>query len=221
MVKSTKNKEDAYDIVKDMILKSELKPGSKVSKNELTELLGIGETPVREIIFRLNREGLFQVIPQSGTYVSKIDLQEVYEAIFVRETLEKLIIMEACDVITEEQIKELEMKIQIQKIYDDVDDYDSFFEQDEEFHAFFYLIADKLHVWKWLQLLNLQLNRYRYLRLEVKELPRYHITEGHENLVKLIKEKRKPELEEAISKHLHLIDNDAAKVIKAFPDYFE
>lgn len=217
----TNYQNEAYDTIKEMILKAELKPGQKISLRELVIKLKIGDTPIREAIIRLRKEGLFRVVPQSGTYVSKINLQEVYEARFVRENIEKLVFEEACDLITDEQIIELEKKIKIQQIYIDTDDQDTYFQLDEEFHEFFYEVACKKYVWNWIQQLNIQLNRYRYLRLELKELSWDTITDEHKAIVSLVKDKKRKELGKAISAHLHMIDKDSKVVLAAFPDYFE
>lgn len=62
---------------------------SKISEKELEQRLTIGRTPICEAIIRLRREALIHVVPQSGTYISKISIKQIEEARFVRETLEK------------------------------------------------------------------------------------------------------------------------------------
>lgn len=214
------NQTRAYQQLKTLVLKNQLKPGQKVSKKELVQKLGIGDTPVREAILRLQKEGLVQVIPQSGTYISKIDLQEVYEARFVRENIEKLVAQEVCDRITPQQIIELENMLKIQHIYFEAKDHDHYFQLDEEFHQAFYVIANKEHVWKWLQLLNTALNRFRYLRLEVEELGWDNILAEHQQIVALIKLKDRAQLAEAVAHHIHKVNEDAEVVLKAFPEFF-
>jgi DNA-binding GntR family transcriptional regulator len=211
----------AYEAVKKMIMTSTLNPGMKISKNDLVKKLNIGDTPVREAILRLGKEGLVNVVPQSGTYVSKINMAEVYQALFVRETIETIVFTEAAEAITEAQLDKLKKMVQVQKIYDSEKEIDNYFKLDEEFHAAFYTIANKDYVWQWMQLLNMQLNRYRYLRLMVKDLPRKSITDDHEVLLKLVEKKDTIALEQTVHHHLHLIDQDVIKVRATFPDYFE
>ncbi|AZP03606.1 GntR family transcriptional regulator [Jeotgalibaca ciconiae] len=219
----------AYQVIKDLILKSDLVPDQKVSKKDLTQLLGIGDTPVREAIIQLREEGLLRVVPQSGTFVSKINLQEVKEARFVRQNIERLVVEEAFDKIKANEIQELENKVTIQQAYKvtmqhdymDTGNHDIFFKLDEEFHEFFYQIANKRHVWEWMQMLNISLNRYRYLRIELKDLSWDGIIEEHENIVTLIKEGKKKELGEQIVAHLDMFDKDVDIVINAFPEYFD
>ena len=102
--------DEAYNAIKEMILSMQLTPGEKVDKTELSAQLKIGATPIREAIIRLRREGLFNVIPQSGTYVSKINLDEMYQGRFARVNLERTIVADAVDVMTPDQIAKLEQQ---------------------------------------------------------------------------------------------------------------
>ncbi len=217
---ATTNQTRAYEQIKEMILKDELCPGEKISKSRLVQVLGIGDTPVREAMLRLQREGLLQVIPQSGTSISQINLEEVYQAKFVRETIEKEILTEVCDVITLAQVAELEKQLKIQRIYFEAEDTQRYFQLDEEFHHFFYQITQKEFVWNWLQELNTALNRYRFLRLKVKDLSWENILIEHVAIVDLIKTKDIPSLQDTIRHHLDRVDEDATIVIKYFPEYF-
>ena len=96
-------KEYAYRILKENIMSLELKPGELLSEVELSEKLNISRTPIREVIMRLKNEHLIEVKPQSGTYVSLIDLNLIEEAIFMRFALEEKVLKEACNYFPEEK----------------------------------------------------------------------------------------------------------------------
>ncbi|MGM0126102.1 hypothetical protein IGI37_003503 [Enterococcus sp. AZ194] len=211
----------AYESIKNSILSAELAPGSRVSEKELEERLEMGRTPIREAIIRLRREELIRVIPQSGTYVAKINLQQIEEARFVRETLEKNIFVVACDLATEENYHELEKLLVLQKTYATLKDEATFFQLDEDFHHLVYQIANKNHVWNWLQSINLQLNRFRFLRLEVAGLSWDVILNDHEQILQTLKERDKEKIVALIGTHIDVIDNDLKVVKQAYPDYFE
>lgn len=212
--------DQTYAVIKDMILKVILKPGQKVSQKELVERTGFGETPVREAIIRLKRENLFNVLPQSGTFVSKIDLQELYEAKFVRENIESIIVMEASRQITDAQLEELKRKVKIQRIFLEAHDKEAFFKLDEEFHYFFYEIDNKINTWNWLNVFLSQLNRFRNLRLEITDFSWNSIAEQHEKIVQSIEEKDSNKLETLIHNHLNLIDDEFYQVYSTYPTYF-
>ena len=55
-------------------------PGQKISEKDIKTDIEIVRTPVREAILRLKQEGLINVIPKSGTYISLIELDRVHDA---------------------------------------------------------------------------------------------------------------------------------------------
>lgn len=216
------NRQDyAYETIKKLVLTAELAPDSRISRAELSEELRIGNTPMREAIIRLEKEGLFRIMPQSGTYVSKINIEEVKQAYFVRQNIEKLIFEEAAEKITSKQIKELERMLVIQRLLSDTNDNEMFFNFDEEFHEFFYKVANKEHVWRWMETISLSLLRYRHLTLQIEEASWHSIQTEHEVIVKSIKKKSKELLKETVGIHLDKMAPDLNAVVERFPDYFE
>lgn len=213
-------KDEAYSIIKEKIIRLELLPGEKISKKQFVAMLNIGDTPVRDAILELKREGLIEIKPQSGTSISKIGMQKVKEAKFVRQNLEAAIFSEAVDLISKSQIEELQQLLVIQELYLKNVDSDKFFQLDESFHKFFYLISNKMHVYHWLLDINVHLNRYRYLTLEVTELDWQEIVEQHKKILVALKNKDKVLISSLAFTHLNLVDDNFHAVLKEFPTYF-
>ncbi len=58
-INKTKTKsEQAYEVIKESIIKNELLPGEEISIDSLASSLGISHTPVREAVARLGNDGL-------------------------------------------------------------------------------------------------------------------------------------------------------------------
>jgi DNA-binding GntR family transcriptional regulator len=74
-----------------------LRPGARLSENELALRFGTSRAPVREAIIRLVEEGLIEVLPQRGSFVSRISLAAMQRARFVREALEVAIVRQAAE----------------------------------------------------------------------------------------------------------------------------
>ncbi|MCL4746367.1 MAG: GntR family transcriptional regulator [Burkholderiaceae bacterium] len=74
-----------------MIVTLELAPGSAVSEAELSQLLGIGRTPIREALQRLSREKLVQILPRRGVIVSDINVKRQLGLLEVRREIERLV----------------------------------------------------------------------------------------------------------------------------------
>ena len=86
----------------------------------LANKLGVSRTPVREAIHKLELEGLVQIIPNKGAYVTGITPKDVKDIYMIRTSLEGMCARLACENITGEQLEELEenvcnMKIKFQK----------------------------------------------------------------------------------------------------------
>ena len=76
---TTRNSKNIYSELKDMIQFLDLKPGQAISESQLCASLGVSRTPVREALIRLADEKLVCFFPQSGTYVTRIDLDYIKE----------------------------------------------------------------------------------------------------------------------------------------------
>lgn len=81
----------AYRIIEEMIVTLRLAPGSLVSEKSMSNLLGIGRTPIREALQRLAFEGTVRILPRAGVIVSEIDVADQLKLIEVRREVEKIL----------------------------------------------------------------------------------------------------------------------------------
>lgn len=102
-------KDEAYDTLCSWIITGELKPNTKLKINELSELLGISRTPVREALLRLERDGLVLTKANSWTIVAPINLIESDNIYIVISTLEALALRQAFPKIKDSDIEQLEI----------------------------------------------------------------------------------------------------------------
>jgi DNA-binding GntR family transcriptional regulator len=86
--KKTNASQMAYKQIKEKILSSSVSPGFPLREIVLGEELGFTRTPVREAIKKLEAEGLVQVFPNRGAFVSEFSLNEIEDLLDVREALE-------------------------------------------------------------------------------------------------------------------------------------
>ena len=71
-----------YRDLRSRIINLKLEPGTPIAKNIIADLFKVSPTPVREALLRLSEEKLVDIIPQSGTTVSLIDIQSAQEVHF-------------------------------------------------------------------------------------------------------------------------------------------
>jgi DNA-binding GntR family transcriptional regulator len=79
-----------YEALQERIVKGELAPGVALPEQEISQLLGASRTPIREALQRLAREGLVELIPGRGAFVSEISVPDIIELFQLREALEPL-----------------------------------------------------------------------------------------------------------------------------------
>ena len=125
------------------IIHLELLPGSAVSENELSEALSLSRTPVREALIELNRIHLVEILPQRGSYITKIDYELVEESRFMRLALENAVLNLVCQSISKPYAEALSQNLQAQRNAKNQKDYDAFLELDNEFHKLIFDAANK------------------------------------------------------------------------------
>ncbi|WP_454825189.1 GntR family transcriptional regulator [Paraburkholderia xenovorans] len=95
--------EQAYAQLEELIVTLQLPPGTTVSELYLSELTGIGRTPVREAIQRLAREHLIVILPQRGLLVPEIDVKKQLRLLRTRREVERFICRAAAKAATPEE----------------------------------------------------------------------------------------------------------------------
>ena len=94
---STRNlAESVYRALKSDIFEFRLLPGSRFSENEVAERARVSRTPVREALFRLQREGYVQVHAKSGWSVRPLDFDLLDHLYDLRLVLERAAVQRLC-----------------------------------------------------------------------------------------------------------------------------
>jgi DNA-binding GntR family transcriptional regulator len=97
----------AFESIEEMIVGGMLAPGSLISESELSKLLKMGRTPIREAIARLRFIGFVDVHARKGISVSGIDVIRHLEVLEVRRPLEEAVVLHAIERATESDLAEL------------------------------------------------------------------------------------------------------------------
>ncbi|MBU2953650.1 GntR family transcriptional regulator [Marinobacter sp. F3R08] len=93
--------ERVYEALKEDIFEFRLIPGDKFSEGDVGTRLNASRTPVREALYRLQREGHVEVLFRSGWKVKPLDFQQMEELYELRITLEREAVHKICG-LTEE-----------------------------------------------------------------------------------------------------------------------
>ncbi len=156
-----------YEVIRRAIVGLAMPPGSVIDERAICEQLGVSRTPLREAILKLSDEHLVVVVPNSGTYVSRIDLQTVFDGQLVRDALEIKVVGLAAIKMSPTFERKLDFNMYQQKRLAAELDYDGFYELDEAFHLMICEHGASLRIWKIVYGAKGQLDRVRRLAFPV------------------------------------------------------
>lgn len=213
-------KEVIYMEVKNKILNLEYKPGQMISETEISELLKVSRTPVREVFIRLSYEKLINIYPQKGTFVSLIDLPFVEESVYMRSLLEHQIICELMDKGIRELPQEIKKSLRMQKdLVENDGSVEEFLDLDNDFHRAIFGTVGHETIWDIISTTRIHYNRYRVLTMYELEMLKKVFNE-HCELVKLVEDANKPDLEPVLKEHHFSGLAHAGDMKEKYPDYF-
>lgn len=107
--------QQVYEYVREKIVSKVLFPGNRIVEEELAEALHTSRTTVRNGIATLNYNGLVDVIPNYGTFVTKPTLSDMEQVYAVRTALETEAIRLAVPRITEQALMRMEKNLEAQR----------------------------------------------------------------------------------------------------------
>jgi DNA-binding GntR family transcriptional regulator len=107
-----KLREQAYDAFTQHLLDRKLTPGQLLSQRELAEMTSMSLGAIREMIPRLEAEGLVTTIAQRGLQVADIDLKMIHDSFAVREVVELAALRHFVTTATDSEIMAFETEIE-------------------------------------------------------------------------------------------------------------
>lgn len=207
-----------YRILRERIIQAELTPGERISEAEIAKSLSISRQPVREAFIKLSEEGLVQVLPQRGTYVTRISTASVMDVRFVREAIEADIVRQVAGDRAEATVKELRDQIARQKQVPH-DDRSAFLRLDELFHHTLATAAGRAYAWNVIEGVKAQMDRVRFLSVDDLQIGR--LIEQHERIVDAIAAGNVGEAEQALRTHLREILKSLPEIARSRAEFFD
>lgn len=213
-----KTRPQVYGALRDAIISARFAPGRQLSENELAEWLGVSRTPVREALVRLQDDRLVEIVPQLGTFVTRISMSAVADAQFVREALECAAVRLAAERASREDVAALQGIIARQA--EVKDDFGRWYLLDDELHASICALSGHEIAWTLVQRADAHLNRVRRLSLPQ---PRYlqEMVAEHRLVVRAIERGDADAAEEALRHHLRMVVSGLDALRDEHPDYFD
>jgi DNA-binding GntR family transcriptional regulator len=110
----TGRRASAYEQIKEAILGGALRPMERITEGDVASRLGLSRTPVREAFGLLAAEGLIVVIPQRGSFVSQLRIDDILEIYQIRTPLECMAARIAAETIDEATLAALDRLVEVE-----------------------------------------------------------------------------------------------------------
>jgi DNA-binding GntR family transcriptional regulator len=208
-----------YRELRDDIVSMRRAPGQPIVEKEIALARGVSRTPVREALLRLAGEDLVEIFPQSGTFVARIPASALPEAILMRTALEQTTARLAAERAHAGDIARLHDLIERQRRVEARGERDRFHAADEAFHAAIAEAAGHPGIWRFIEQVKIQVDRYRRLTLPVPGRMRLVLGE-HAAVVAAIEARDPPAAAAAMAAHLEGLRASIGDVRDLNPDYF-
>ena len=208
-----------YQSLRQAILSMTYPPGTILQKAVICGQLGVSRHPVSEAIARLAAEGLVDVVPQSATTVSSLSLDEIREAMFLREALELAAVGRVATHRTDEQLARLSRNVRLQTLLVEDDDREGFYDADEEFHALIMEFTGFPKMPLVVSTVSLQLKRARLLILPEPGRPAEAVIE-HDAILKAIRDRDPDRAKTEMSLHLGQLISRIEPLERQHPELF-
>lgn len=158
---------DAYRKIKEGILAMRYKPGQKLSETKLAADLGVGRSPIRSALARLERDGWVRVLPQQGTFVRKFSAEDVAGMSELRLLLESHAASVAAAKVTSEELGLLRVQFEALKVRGAERNFEEFLALDDMFHGLVYRVANNPLITEILRNLRDQIHWVRVINAAV------------------------------------------------------
>ena len=189
-------------------LREDILSGKYAEHEELKEMaigeeMGVSRTPVREAFRQLELEGLIQIIPNKGAYVTGITEKDVKDIYMIRSLLEGLCARWATEHITEEKMEEMEENVYLAEFHAQKGHMEQLADLDNRFHDILYESCNS-------KILEHQLKDFHQYVLRVRKKTLANVSRGnksnqeHRMIMEAIRDKN-ADLAEQLA-HQHMIN---------------
>jgi DNA-binding GntR family transcriptional regulator len=209
--------EQTYRILREQILKQDLQPGDKVSVDMVARGLGVSRTPVVNALKLLENDGLVEIHPRRGTFVTELTARDVADIFEIRQMIE---LYAAEQLFKSERYEEVLQQAQslLERMRNDISeedyaDYDAFISEDRDLHTTIVWAMNNrrlLDIYSDLNI-HMQVTRAHYLDTIENAL---EAQKEHEAMVGAIANRDINALKSALNNHLETVRTRILKLLE-------
>lgn len=203
----------AYEALRGMAMRFELKPGERLNEVELARSLAMSRAPLREAMNRLVTEGLLTFVPNQGFSCRRLSAQEIAALYEVRAELEAAGAQAAAKRATRGELEALDrFWRQTASVQDDTP-LEELVQRDEEFHLKLAALSGNLERVRLLENINARIHFVRRINLENPARRKASFAE-HESVMECLLAGNGDRAAEFLRRHLTLSAEEAASTIR-------
>lgn len=211
----------AYEELLRRIVHFDLKPFQRLSEASVAEMIGLGRTPVREALVRLEGLGFVDILPQRGSFVAPLRVKDLERSQFIRESLEVALLRRAMDIADLERLSQrLRNEVTLQRAYLEIGDKQSFLASDSTFHHLIAEYAGLAGVTEEITRNRTHMDRFRQLNVDWGD-DLEEVREQHVQIAEAIGRGDKAGAEEHLLAHLRRVYVFVDQIHEQYPEYFE
>lgn len=154
----------AYNSIKQKIITCEYAPGSFLNEEILTEELKISRTPIRDALGRLENEGLIEIKPKRGIFVTSLSARDINMIFEVRKLYEPYVLKQYGTSFQEEKLTDFyNIFSHPHADSERFKNNDYYYELDSSFHQMIMDLCPNVYIHTNYQLIQTQSERFRFM----------------------------------------------------------
>jgi DNA-binding GntR family transcriptional regulator len=197
--------------LREAILQRYFEPGEKVDQDLIAEELEVSRTPVREALKVLESEGLVEIRPHRGAFITIVSHQDIHDIYEIRKLLEGQVVRQVTAVVPESVLDEGDQILDKTETDLKGGNYAGHFESDIYFQERIFSLAPNQLLKDILDTLN---NRITRIRFFAQTQPGPHMVESlqeHRAILQAIRQRDADAAAQATRTHL---ENSAVRLQK-------
>jgi DNA-binding GntR family transcriptional regulator len=194
-------RDQAYEAIKQRIVRCDLRPGEVVTVVDLAEQLHLGRTPILQAIDRLTVDGLVSVMPRKGVVVAPVSLDELVDIVEVRLLNEGQAVRWAAERASPADIARLDANLEATWRAAGAHDVDRMIARDREFHRLLSGIAGNAIMSEFLGNLHDRSLRFWFISLRAPD-HNTRVCEQHAAVVEGVRQHDPDSAEAAMRAHI-------------------
>lgn len=212
--KITVPKIDIYSAFLKDLATGAIHPNQRVGEETLAARWKVSRLPVRDALIRLEAEGLVERKPSSGTYVKKIDLEEMEEIYTLRAAIEGCVVRKVVQVATDTQLDDLEVLARRLDAVTVNTSAEEIVEREMKFHLGLCKVAGMLHASRMLRIQHLLLRSIK-ISLQVDPVDSDMPITLHQDLMKALRTRDADYCEAVFRQHVKAAYDEKKALFRA------